>query len=114
MGDGYFVTPSQAPQIEMKPGIYRRTLAHTDEVLLCEFFLQRESVVTPHSHQNDQVGYVVFGRLEITIGTDTRLCEPGDSYAIPGGIEHSARALQDTLTVDVFSPPRNDYQTDAR
>ena len=114
MADGYFITPAQAPQVEMRAGLYRRTMATTDEVMICEFYLLRETIVEAHSHHNDQVGYIVFGKLEVTIGDQTQVCVPGDSYAVPGGIVHSARALVDTLTIDVFSPPRSDYATEAR
>jgi len=114
MADGYFITPDQSPQVEMRDGIFRRTMATTDEVMLCEFFLERDAVVEAHSHTNDQVGYVTLGSLEITIGDDTFICNAGDSYAVPGGVVHRARALVDTVTIDVFSPPRSDYLTEAR
>lgn len=114
MPEGYFITPKEAGQIEMRPGVHRRTMATTDEAMLCEFFLQREAEIPAHSHHNDQVGYVIYGSIEVTIGTQTRLCTAGDSYAIPGGIVHSVRVLVDTLVIDVFSPPRNDYRTEAR
>ena len=114
MSDGYFITSHVAPQVEMAEGINRRTMAVTDEAMVCEFFLERGSRVIEHSHMNDQVGYVVFGRLEMTVGGQTRVLLPGDSYAIPGGVMHSAHALVDTLAIDVFSPPRNDYRTEAR
>ena len=114
MADGYFIIPSDAGQIEMLPGIHRRTMATTDEAMLCEFFLQRESLVPPHSHKNDQVGYVVYGRIEMTIAGEVHTCHPGDSYAVPGGVNHSRRAVVDSLVVDIFSPPMNDYRTEAR
>jgi quercetin dioxygenase-like cupin family protein len=114
MADGYFITPRHSPQVEMREGVYRRTMGTTDEAMLCEFFLERDVVVQPHSHTNDQVGYIVRGKLEVTIGNQTQICRAGDSYAVPGGIMHSVHALVDTLTIDVFSPPRNDYRTEAR
>ncbi len=114
MADGYFIPAQNAPQVVMADAINRRTMAVTDEAMLCEFFLERGGVVKEHSHMNDQVGYIVFGRLEMTIGGQTRVLHPGDSYAIPGGVVHSALALIDTLAIDVFSPPRNDYRTEAR
>lgn len=114
MADGYFIIPKDAPQIEMLPGVHRRTMGTTDEAMLCEFFLQREAVVPPHSHKNDQVGYVIFGQVEMMVGDETRIINPGDSYAIPGGITHSARAIIDSLVMDAFSPPRDDYRTEAR
>lgn len=114
MADGYFVTPQDSPQVEMASGIHRRTMGTTDEAMVCEFFILRNTTIQPHSHMNDQVGYVVSGKIEVTIGDQTRICEAGDSYAIPGGITHSARAIKDTLTIDIFSPPRNDYRSEAR
>lgn len=114
MADGYFITPADAGQVEMLTGVHRRTMGTTDEAMLCEFWLERDSLVPPHSHKNDQVGYVVSGRVEMTIGGEVRIIQPGDSYAIPGGIIHSARALVDSLVIDAFSPPRDDYRTEAR
>ena len=114
MVDGYFFTPKDAQKVEKLAGIHRRTMAITDEEMLCEFFLERDSIVPEHSHMNDQVGYVIYGKVELKVGSEMRVCQPGDSYAIPGGIAHSARALVDSLVIDVFSPPRNDYRTEAR
>ncbi len=114
MADGYHVPPKEANQVEMLPGVHRRTMGTTDETMLCEFFLERNSMVPPHSHNNDQVGYVVRGSVEYTVGDETFICTPGDSYAIPGGIVHSAKALVDSLIIDCFSPPRDDYRTEAR
>lgn len=112
--DGYFVTPKDAEQVRMETGVYRRTMATTDEAMLCEFFLERGTYVPDHHHMNDQVGYIVYGRIAVTIGGHTQILGPGDSYAVPGGVVHSVRALIDTLEVDVFSPPRADYRTEAR
>lgn len=114
MADGYFISPQDAVQIEMFTGVHRRTMATTDEAMLCEFFLQRDALVPPHSHMNDQVGYIIYGKVEMTIGDEVRLCQQGDSYAIPGGIVHSAHAVIDSLVIDAFSPPRDDYRTEAR
>ncbi|MEQ8672937.1 MAG: cupin domain-containing protein [Aggregatilineales bacterium] len=112
--DGYFVTPQDVEQVEMRQGVYRRTMATTDEGMLCEFFLLRGAEIPKHSHMNDQVGYVVYGKIEVTIGDKTRICQAGDSYAIPGGIEHMVKVLVDTLAIDVFSPPREDYRTETQ
>ena len=114
MSDGYFITAKDAGQVEMLPGVHRRTMGTTDEEMLCEFFLEKDSLVPPHSHKNDQVGYVVSGQVEMTIGDQVRIIQPGDSYAIPGGITHSARAVVDSVVIDAFSPPRDDYRTEAR
>ncbi len=114
MADGYFVTPREAHQVEMQTGIHRRTMGITDEAMICEFLFERGAKGPEHSHMNDQLGYIVYGQLEMIIGDETRICNPGDSYAIPGGIRHQEHALVDSLIIAVFSPPRNDYRTEAR
>ncbi|MGJ3239505.1 MAG: cupin domain-containing protein [Anaerolineae bacterium] len=114
MADGYFVGTQDTEQIEMIEGVHRRTMATTDEAMLCQFVLETDAVVPTHHHMNDQVGYVVSGKIEMTIGDKVQVLKPGDSYAIPGGIHHSAIALEDSVIIDVFSPPREDYRTEAR
>ncbi len=112
MVDGYFI--NQAENIEMAEGIVRRTLGTTDEAMLCEFRLRQGAVVPQHSHMNDQVGYVVSGKLEMTIAGETSVLGAGESYAVPGGVSHGAVALEECVLIDAFSPPRNDYRTEAR
>lgn len=114
MADGYFSLRDAADPVEMFEGIVRRTLGTTDEAMICEFVLQPGAIVPEHQHMNDQVGYVVRGKLEMTVGGETHTVCTGDSYAIPGGVLHSAVAQEETVIVDAFSPPRNDYRTEAR
>ena len=114
MADGYFIGTQDVEQIEMLNGIHRRTMATTDEAMLCQFHLDEGCVVPTHHHMNDQVGYVVSGKVEMTIGNKVRIITTGDSYAVPGGIPHSARAIENSIVIDVFSPPREDYRTEAR
>ncbi len=114
MSDGYFVTPKDAKQVKMAEGLYRRTMGTTDEAMLIEFFIERGTTVAEHSHENDQVGYIIFGRIEFTIGGQVKILNPGDSYAVPGGVKHSTRALVDSLEISIFSPPRHDYRIEAR
>jgi quercetin dioxygenase-like cupin family protein len=110
MSTPYFITFADVSQIEQLPGVHRRTMATTDKMMLCEFFLERDSEVPQHQHPHDQVGYVVFGKLEFTAGGQTRICMPGDTYQIPGGVPHGATALVDSLVVEIFSPPRDEYR----
>ncbi len=105
---------ADADAVQMFDGIVRRTLGTTDEAMVCEFELQPGAVVPQHQHMNDQVGYVIRGKLEMTVGGQTQVVCTGDSYAIPGGVLHSAVAIEETVIVDAFSPPRNDYRTEAR
>jgi quercetin dioxygenase-like cupin family protein len=62
-----------------------------------------------HSHANEQIVWMLKGRMEFRIGGERRIMEPGDVAVIPGGIEHEAWFRDDTEVVDVFSPPREDF-----
>jgi quercetin dioxygenase-like cupin family protein len=69
------------------------------------------SVVPMHSHPHEQAGIVVEGEFEFIIGGEKRRVKPGDMYIIPGGVPHSAIGLdKKALVLDIFSPPREDYQ----
>jgi quercetin dioxygenase-like cupin family protein len=104
-----FVKGDHAKQVEMAPGVRRRTLAHGEEMLLTKFDLAAGAEVPIHSHPHAQVGYVVHGRMELTIADDTYSVEAGDSYFIPGDVPHKAFTPEDSVVVDVFCPPREDY-----
>ncbi len=86
-----------------------KTLVHGEKTLLTEFRLERGAVLPKHSHPHEQTGYLVSGRLDLTIGNETFSAVPGDSWCIPGETEHHAVALEDSVAVEVFSPVREDY-----
>lgn len=104
-----FCYSSEAPQDEMRAGVHRRVLGTTDRVMLTEFFLERGAEVPEHTHPHDQVGYVVAGRLQFTLAGETQTIGSGDSYAVPGGVPHGARAMTDVTLIEVFAPPREDF-----
>jgi quercetin dioxygenase-like cupin family protein len=91
------------------PGIDRRTLVHGPATLMTEFRMRRGAVLPRHAHPHEQTGYLVRGRLRLTVGTDVCVAEPGASWTVPGGVEHGAEVLEDALAIEVFSPVREDY-----
>jgi quercetin dioxygenase-like cupin family protein len=98
-----------ANAVEMLPGLIRRVLATSDVMMLAEFTFENGVEVPEHIHPHDQVGYVVAGRMRMVMGEETAECGPGDSYHAPPGVPHSGVALERSVVVDVFSPPREDY-----
>ena len=73
--------------------------------------LDANAVVGEHAHPNEQIGLVLRGSLTFTIGGEVRELKPGQTYVIPGNIPHNAVAGADGCTVvDVFSPPRADWE----
>jgi quercetin dioxygenase-like cupin family protein len=94
---------------QLLPGIELKTLVYGEKTLLGEFRLEAQSILPRHSHIYEQSGYLVEGRMRFTIGEQVFEAEPGDSWCIPGDIEHSAEVLENSLVVEVFSPVREDY-----
>ena len=101
---------SQVEPVEMVPGVWRRTLTYGEQVMIVHFILEEGAVVPSHSHPNEQVGYVVEGEMEMTIAGESHCLQAGDSYLAPANVEHSARAVQRTVALDAFAPPRGDYK----
>jgi quercetin dioxygenase-like cupin family protein len=92
------------------PGLHRRTMAAGERVMVCEFFLERGTVVPMHSHMHEQCGYVLSGNITFTVEGQEHTLDVGDTYAIPGDVPHSAVANTDTVLVEVFSPPREEFR----
>ena len=99
-GDGYK---------QILPGIKIKTLVYGDKSLISEFRMQQGSSLPIHNHPQEQTGYLISGRIRLTIGEDTFEVEPGDSWSVPGNVRHQAVILSDTVAVEVFSPVREDY-----
>jgi quercetin dioxygenase-like cupin family protein len=68
-------------------------------------------VVAEHSHVNEQMGLVLDGEMNFTIGGETRLLKPGDVFCIPGNVPHSVTVGEKPVRcLDVFYPIREDYR----
>jgi quercetin dioxygenase-like cupin family protein len=100
--------------VEAFPGVTRRTLASGERLTLVEIHLDAGSEVPEHTHPHEQAGHVAAGRVRFRIGrpdggADEVEVVRGDSYLIPGGLPHYARALEDATLIEVFSPVREDF-----
>ena len=104
-----FVQSSAAGFREPLPGIRFKPLAYGAKTLCTEFRLAHGSVLPRHSHPHEQTGYLVRGALRFTIGNETFDAHAGDSWSIPGGVEHEAVVLEDAVAIEVFSPVREEY-----
>ncbi|MCM2264591.1 MAG: cupin domain-containing protein [Desulfuromonadales bacterium] len=91
------------------PGIAQKTLVHGDKTLMTEFRLEQGSKLPKHAHPHEQTGYLVKGRIRLTIGAEEFDVLSGDSWCIPGGVEHGAEILEDAVAIEVFAPVREDY-----
>ena len=90
-------------------GIELQNLVHGDETMMIQVRLERGSHLPRHSHPHEQTGYLLSGSLRFTIGDEVYMLGGGDTWCIPGGVPHEVDALEDTVVVEVFAPPREDY-----
>jgi quercetin dioxygenase-like cupin family protein len=90
----------------------KRKLVTGDQMMLAHVWLDKGCVVPKHSHHNEQLTYIVSGALHFYIGEDQKeevIVKAGEVLHIPSNVPHKAVALEDTLDVDIFSPPRQDW-----
>lgn len=92
-----------------EPGLKRQALAYNKNLMLVRHLMQKGWQGARHSHPHDQLVYVLKGRLRFTAGPSTFEAATGDSFVVPGGVEHQASALEDSEVLDVFHPYREDY-----
>jgi len=94
---------------QVLPGIAMKTLVYGEKTLFTEFRMESKSLLPRHAHVYEQTGYLMEGKIRLTIGGLTFEAQPGDSWCIPGNVEHGAEILEKSVAVEVFSPVREDY-----
>jgi quercetin dioxygenase-like cupin family protein len=102
---------SELPREELNPLLGRRFVTG-EKVMLAQIYLAKGCIVPKHSHENEQITWVLEGRMRLTLGDDgDQVVElgPGEVLHIPPHVPHSAEALEDTLDIDAFAPPRADW-----
>lgn len=77
--------------------------------MVVEVSFESGAVVPVHSHPHEQTGYLASGRLRFQIGEEERILERGDSWLVPGNVPHVVTALEESVAIDMFSPPREDF-----
>jgi quercetin dioxygenase-like cupin family protein len=107
--DEYFVPAGSGSQHQIFPGVAICTTAG-QALMLSMVTFEPDAVVPDHAHPHEQMGILISGRLEFTVGGVTRILKPGDMWRIPGNILHGVRALEGpAVALDVFHPIREDY-----
>lgn len=99
------------PRERLNPLLERRIVT-TDRVMIAHIYLKKGCIVPQHRHENEQLTYVLEGALRLRLGADGAQVvdvRAGEVLCIPSNLPHSAEALEDTLDVDVFDPPRRDW-----
>jgi quercetin dioxygenase-like cupin family protein len=92
--------------------VLQRRLITGKQMMLAHVYLDKGCIVPKHSHENEQITYILEGALKFWIGEDESkevIVRAGEVLVIPSHVLHKAEALEDTLDVDIFSPPREDW-----
>jgi quercetin dioxygenase-like cupin family protein len=102
------------PRDTLSPLLARR-LVTGERMMMAHVYLKRGCIVPLHSHMNEQLTYILEGALRFWLGADgtpdqrVQDVRAGEVLVIPPHVPHKAEALEDTLDLDVFSPPRQDW-----
>jgi quercetin dioxygenase-like cupin family protein len=107
---------SAVPLEQLNPELSRRIVTGK-EVMVAQVYLKAGAVVPKHHHVNEQVTYILDGALRLWVGdkvdsqndADGIVVGRGEVLVIPSNVPHRAIALEDTLDLDVFAPPREDW-----
>jgi quercetin dioxygenase-like cupin family protein len=97
------------PKEQLSDKLQRRMITG-DRMMITHIYLKKGAVVPRHQHDNEQITYVLEGALRFRLGNEQEVdVRAGNVLVIPSNLPHSAEALEDTLDVDVFDPPRRDW-----
>ena len=89
-----------------------RRIVCGEQTMVAHVYLRQGAIVPKHAHHNEQLTYILKGRLRFWVGEDLSQVfdvGPGEVLHLPSGVPHKAEAIEETLDVDIFSPPREDW-----
>jgi quercetin dioxygenase-like cupin family protein len=92
-----------------------RQMIFGESAMLARILLSRGAIVPRHCHVNEQITWILSGALKLIFDDGEKILRDGEFLVIPANVPHAAEALEDTVDIDVFSPPREDWinKTDA-
>ena len=96
------------PKERLKPDLQRRLIS-TERLMLAHVYLEKGCLVPMHSHESEQMTYILQGALKFLVGGEEITLREGEVLHIPSRVPHQAEALEDTFELDIFSPIRQDW-----
>lgn len=109
-----FYQLDELASVPLREGITARFIAG-GRMMFSFVHLAPGATMPEHAHPHEQLGYLIEGTMRLKIGAEERLLQPGEAYAIPGGVSHEATGgPEGCLALDVFSPLREEYLDIAR
>lgn len=92
-----------------EPGVTRKVMAYSDELMMCEISFKKGARGNIHTHEHLQITYIAEGKFEFTIDGQTQVVSQGDSVYMPSNAVHGVLCLEQGKLVDVFNPMRKDF-----
>jgi len=99
----------QDVELEQLNPLFQRQFVVGEAVMLERILLKKGSVVPLHSHLNEQISYVLDGVLQFRLDDREIVVRSGEVLCIPPHMPHEVLALEDTVDLDIFNPPREDW-----
>lgn len=103
-----FIRLAEMPTEHLNPLLDRQFVAG-EKSMLARLIIRKGCMVPLHSHENEQITYILEGALKFSLQGKDIIVRAGEILVIPGNVPHSAEALEDTVDLDVFCPPRADW-----
>jgi quercetin dioxygenase-like cupin family protein len=103
------VSLSESLLFSPEQGMHRQVLAWNERMMLVRHLMQPCWRGARHRHSQEQLVYIIRGHLRFVSGDWAFEAFTGDSFIVPGGVEHEASALEESEVLDVFTPYREDY-----
>jgi len=98
---------SEVPMEDLGGGFTRQVILG-DRMMMCRNEIRGGASFGSHHHE-ELIQYVLKGKIKFTSGGESRIVSAGEIIIVPEGVEHAIDVLEDSLVVDVFSPPKTDY-----
>jgi quercetin dioxygenase-like cupin family protein len=96
------------PPTAMTPQIERRFISG-ENVMLVQFRLAKGARIAEHHHPHEQMSCVLSGQLEFDVQGEKHVVKGGEVIHFPANVPHAAYVLEDSVVLDAFSPPREDF-----
>ncbi|HEX2906120.1 MAG TPA: cupin domain-containing protein [Phototrophicaceae bacterium] len=97
--------------LTVAPGVKRRIASDGEHLMMVEVHFEPGAVGALHSHPHAQATYILQGRVNFTLGDQVIELAAGQTIQIPGDLTHGVLALEESLLLDVFNPPREDFRS---
>lgn len=100
---------SEMEKRQLNPLTVRQAI-HGDQMTVARFDLRKGASVAEHSHHNEQITTIQSGAVRFILAGEELIVRAGEALHIPPHVPHSAEALEDTIAIETFSPPRDDWK----